>query len=96
MHAPPALRNKLLGSLRDMLWMVAPITVEVLVRWLGDGTAGRLTAAKRDEQTARGDLARARLGAWLAPAPPASPHLWLERAGTMARRRRRPPSPSAG
>ena len=77
LHAPPALRNKVLGSLRDMLWMVAPMTVEVLVRWLADGTAGRLTAARREEQTARGDLARARLGAWLAPAPAASQHLWL-------------------
>lgn len=77
LHAPPGLRGRLLGALRDTLWMVAPLTVEILVRWLADGTGERLTAAKRQEQAARGEFARARLGGWLAPAPAASPHLWL-------------------
>lgn len=77
LHAPAAMRTRLLSGLRDTVWMVPPLTVEILVRWLSDGTAERLTDAKRREQAARGALARARLGAWLAPAPAASPHLWL-------------------
>lgn len=77
LHGPAAMRAGLLGALRDMVWMVPPLTVEILARWLADGTAERLTEAKRREQMARGGLARARLGAWLAPAPAASPHLWM-------------------
>lgn len=76
-HGPAALRPRLLAGLRDTLWMVPPLLVEILARWLADGTAGRLAQAKREEQAARGALARARLGGWLAPAATASPHLWL-------------------
>lgn len=77
LHAPAVLHPRILAALRDTLWMTPPLTVEILVRWLADGTADRLTVAKRDEQMARGQLARARLNRWLAPAPAASPHLWL-------------------
>lgn len=77
LRGPRRLRSRLLGSLRDTLWMVAPLTVEILVRWLVDGTAARLAEAKRQEQIARGAIARSRLGGWLAPAPAASPHLWM-------------------
>ncbi|MEQ8813163.1 MAG: PLP-dependent aminotransferase family protein [Thalassobaculum sp.] len=76
-HGPTAMCPRLMAGLRDTLWMVPPLVVEILVRWLADGTAERLVEAKRQEQTARGALARARLGGWLAPAPAASPHLWL-------------------
>src|SRR3546814_15051594 len=47
LHAPRALRAKLLGSLRDMLWMVAPLPVEILVRWLADGKLGRASCRER-------------------------------------------------
>lgn len=77
LHAPAGLRPRILGALRDTLWMVAPLMVEILVRWLADGTADRLTEALRGEQISRGEVARARLGDWLAPTPAASPHLWL-------------------
>lgn len=77
-HAPPRLRARLNAGLRDTMWMVPPLMTEIMVRWLADGTAERLTRTKRREQTARGDIARARLGNWIAAAPPASPHLWLE------------------
>lgn len=77
LYGPRSLRPRLYGALRDTVWMVPPLTVEILVRWLADGTADRLIAAKRTEQIARGALARSRLSDWLAPAPAASPHLWL-------------------
>lgn len=76
-HGPEAMRTRLLAGLRDTLWMVPPLVVEILVRWLADGTARRLAEAKRQEQAARGALARARLGGWLSAAPVASPHHWL-------------------
>jgi DNA-binding transcriptional MocR family regulator len=77
LHGPPSLHAKQLGALRDMLWMTPPLMAEIAVRWIDDGTAARLLATKREEQVARGAMARERLGAWLATAPEASPHLWL-------------------
>ncbi len=76
-HGPEAMHAQLLAGLRDTVWMVPPLMVEILVRWLTDGTAARLTDSKRQEQTARGILARTRLGDWLSPCPEASPHHWL-------------------
>src|SRR3546814_19186205 len=54
LHAPRPLRAKLLGSLRAMLWLVAPLTVEILVRSPAAGTAERPPRATRDRAQADG------------------------------------------
>ncbi|NQW12241.1 MAG: PLP-dependent aminotransferase family protein [Alphaproteobacteria bacterium] len=77
LRVPKPLRARLVAALRDTLWMAPPLMVEILVRWLADGTADRLTQGKRREQAARTALARAHLGDWLTPAPTSAPHHWL-------------------
>lgn len=77
LRVPGSLRARVIAALRDTLWMAPPLMVEILVRWLADGTAEQLTQAKRREQAARTILARRHLGDWLTPAPDTSPHHWL-------------------
>ena len=77
LSAPRALRGKLQAAIRDSIWMSTPLMVEVLVRWLQDGTSDRLTAGKVAEQKVRTDLAQNILGDLDLAAPPACPHVWL-------------------
>ena len=77
LRVPRPLRTRLVAALRDTLWMAPPLMVEVLVRWLADGTAERLTQGKRHEQAARTALARQYLGDWLQPTSETCPHHWL-------------------
>lgn len=59
-------------------WMAAPLTAEIAVMWIEDGTADRIAAEQRHEAAARQQLARALLGDLAAGAHPNALHLWLE------------------
>jgi DNA-binding transcriptional MocR family regulator len=55
--------------------MAPPVTAELAARWIEDGLARRIVEWKREELTARQQIARRVLG-WRAPRP-ATPHVWL-------------------
>jgi len=86
MTAPENWRPRLQPTLRDMMWMAPPAMVELLLRWLEDGTADRLAAAKRDEMTARRALAADFLDAWGSPGrrPACTPGSHCQSAGGAA------------
>ncbi|MDF1794223.1 MAG: PLP-dependent aminotransferase family protein [Thalassobaculaceae bacterium] len=77
LHMPPRLRARGRAAIRDTIWMAAPLSVEVIVRWLADGTADRLAESKRRAQKARAAEARRLLGPLVAIHAEASPHAWL-------------------
>ncbi|MBO1318502.1 aminotransferase-like domain-containing protein [Acanthopleuribacter pedis] len=77
MMVPPPLRTRLLAAIHNTVWMAAPLMVEVATRWLADGTADRIIAAKREETQARQRLAAQILAPWTFAADPNGTHLWL-------------------
>lgn len=77
LHMPPRLRPRGRAAIRDTIWMTAPLCVEVVVRWLADGTADRLRDSKRRAQRARVAEARRLLGPMVSIEAEASPHAWL-------------------
>ncbi len=76
--APAALRARLLSGIHTSMWMPPPLMVEVTTRWLADGTAERLIAAKRRETESRQRLAQRVLGEHRPRAHPSGYQIWLE------------------
>ncbi|HYL06023.1 MAG TPA: PLP-dependent aminotransferase family protein [Thermoanaerobaculia bacterium] len=58
--------------------VAAPTLVDLATRWIVDGSASAIAAAKRREAQRRQEIAGAVLGAWKYASHPASSHLWLE------------------
>jgi DNA-binding transcriptional MocR family regulator len=58
-------------------WTAAPLLAELVARWIADGTAERVVAAKRAEIRQRRELFDAELGAAASPSDPRSPLAWL-------------------
>jgi DNA-binding transcriptional MocR family regulator len=75
--APEAAAERLAAAVRATCWMATPLAVEVGARWIADGTAARILAARRRETAARRALAMAALGRHQAVCPEGSLHLWL-------------------
>ncbi len=75
--APAPLRMRLLAAIHNTLWMAAPLMVEVATRWLADGTADRIIAAKRAEIAARHRIACEILAPWTFQSDPHGYQLWL-------------------
>lgn len=75
--APAPLRMRLLAAIHNTLWMAAPLMVEVATRWLADGTAERIIAAKRREIEARQSIAREILAPWTFQSDPLGYQIWL-------------------
>ncbi|GII25009.1 aminotransferase-like domain-containing protein [Planosporangium mesophilum] len=75
--APPDARARLVAAVRATAWLAAPLLGEVFARWVTDGTAGRVVAARVAAATARQALAAELLGRYAVPASPRAPHLWL-------------------
>jgi DNA-binding transcriptional MocR family regulator len=73
--APTTLHARLLTAVRASTWTVAPLLAEIVVRWLADGTADRILAARRKASATRlalaTDLLDVRHG-------PGAAHVWLE------------------
>ncbi|HEY8549002.1 MAG TPA: PLP-dependent aminotransferase family protein [Vicinamibacterales bacterium] len=83
LRAPAALVPRIAAAVFATAVMAPPFAVELLARWIEEGTAARVLAWKRSEYAARAALAR-RIFAIDTPTPVA-PHVWLPlREGTTA------------
>src|SRR5579859_4297684 len=69
---------KLAGVLRATTLMAPPLMAALASRWINDGTLDQVTAAIRDENAARQQLATAILGGNRFAADPHGHHLWLK------------------
>lgn len=78
MSAPEAWRPRLQPCLRDMMWMAPPSMVEVLIRWLDNGTAARMESEKREEMAGRQALVREMLAPYPIASHPTGLQAWLE------------------
>ena len=76
-HAPVDHARSLRAAVNLTCWMPPPLMAEIASRWIGDGTADRLTAFQRDEAAARQAMARDLLPAGHARAHPTGFHVWL-------------------
>jgi DNA-binding transcriptional MocR family regulator len=74
---PPAARARLVAAVRATAWLAAPLLGEVFARWVTDGTAATVVAARVTASTARHALAADLLTPYAVPGAPQAPHLWL-------------------
>ncbi|MFF9409543.1 PLP-dependent aminotransferase family protein [Streptomyces anandii] len=75
--APEAAYAPVAAAVRATTWLTAPLLGEVFARWVDDGTAERITAARRAAAHSRNATAREILAGLGVRADPAAPHLWL-------------------
>ena len=78
MLAPPRLRDTLRNVVQMSCWMPAPLTTEIVHRWINDGTADRLNSWLRQEMAARLELAHDILGQTIQLQEGPRFHLWLQ------------------
>ncbi|MFD5461266.1 PLP-dependent aminotransferase family protein [Kitasatospora sp. NPDC127059] len=78
---PDGLRDQVAGALRTGGWAPSGFALEAAVRWIGDGTAAAVAAAKRADAAARQALAREALAGQRLRADPCSFYLWWELPG---------------
>ena len=81
-------------ALRSGGWTAGRFALEAGVRWIGDGTVGRLVAAKRADAAARQRVVAEQLAGFAVRADPCAYYAWWElpqpwRADTFLPRRRR-------
>ncbi|MEO0651427.1 MAG: PLP-dependent aminotransferase family protein [Planctomycetota bacterium] len=77
LRAPRDRMEEVARHVQDNCWSVAPLMVELITRWIADGTADRIVARRRVESSERLELARRFLGPWSFAAHPHGFHLWL-------------------
>ena len=75
--APERMVAALATSLRATVWMAAPLMAEIASEWINDGTADSLIEQKRQEASARQEIANRVLKGFKFDAHPFSFHLWL-------------------
>ena len=75
--APARMRETLASSIWNTVVMASPVTAALATSLVGDGTAARVVAWKREEMRARQALARRVLPRLSADTHLASPHVWL-------------------
>lgn len=78
LRAPEVLRERLEAALRAQSWMVPPLMVEAVCRWVGYDDAGDLLAWQTAELTERQALARRRLAAFELGGRSQGANLWLK------------------
>ncbi|MEH6628973.1 MAG: PLP-dependent aminotransferase family protein [Motiliproteus sp.] len=69
--------SQVVGRLRASSWMASPMTVDVVSRWIREGTAERLLSWQRDQLARRQQLAAKVLAGHAYQANPQGPLLWL-------------------
>ncbi|MCG6657993.1 PLP-dependent aminotransferase family protein [Halomonas campisalis] len=79
--APAVLRERLGAALRAQSWMVPPLMVEAVCRWVASRDSERLLAWQTEELGARQRLARERLAAFAPTGRPHGANLWLPLPG---------------
>jgi DNA-binding transcriptional MocR family regulator len=75
--APKDRHDRLSSAIRSTIWMAAPLMVEIVTRWIRDGSVDRLATEKRQQAILRQTLARKILGAETFNSRPSAYHLWL-------------------
>ncbi|HEY4164839.1 MAG TPA: PLP-dependent aminotransferase family protein, partial [Dongiaceae bacterium] len=68
---------RLTAAIRATTMMASPLSAAIVTHWIGDGTAGKITAAIRQESAARQRIAAAILKGTDCAAHPEGHHLWL-------------------
>lgn len=74
--APRMLRSGLSSALRSGGWSAPAFAVEAATRWIADGSAAKIAAAKVDDAQARQRIAADRLTGFAVSANPCAYHLW--------------------
>lgn len=77
-RGPARLVDAIHGAVALTCWMPPPLTVEIVARWIADGTADRLTEAQRAAAVHRHGVARALLGDLAIAGDPNGLHMWLQ------------------
>ncbi len=75
--APAAAVERLAAGIWTTTWMAPPLMAEIATRWIEDGTAERLLAARRREASERQRLAARVLAGFRFDAHPHGYYLWL-------------------
>lgn len=75
--APPTARARLVAAVRATAWLAAPLLAEVFTRWVEDGTADTVVAARAAASTARHAVSAELLAGYAQPGADCAPHLWL-------------------
>lgn len=75
---PPGQEQKATDLIRATIWTAPPIGAAIASLWVGDGTAAKLEAEKRQEADERQRLARSLLQGFSCRSHPRSMHLWVE------------------
>ncbi|MFJ5774870.1 PLP-dependent aminotransferase family protein [Streptomyces sp. NPDC093094] len=86
---PPGRTEAVGAALRSGGWGAGRFALEAAVRWIGDGTVGRLVAAKREDAARRQRLVAEHLAGFAVRSDPHAYHAWWElpapwRADTFA------------
>lgn len=69
--------SQVVGRLRASAWMTSPITVELVSRWIREGTAERLLSWQQDQLTRRQRMASQAFQGHHFQAHPQGPVIWL-------------------
>jgi DNA-binding transcriptional MocR family regulator len=73
---PPGMQQRIANTIRTTIWETSPLMSALLAKWIQDGTADRMIARKREEVSARHELARGILCS-TPPPPHITPHWWI-------------------
>lgn len=76
--APGSHTGRLADALRSGAWTAARFNLEAATRWIADGTAATVEAAKRADAEARHRLVRRRLGGFRIRTDPRAYYCWWE------------------
>lgn len=76
--APPGRVDDLVLGLGATLWMTPPIAVEIVCRWIEDGTMGELVRWQRDELLVRNAIAADIFDGFDYAALPSGLNIWLQ------------------
>jgi DNA-binding transcriptional MocR family regulator len=76
--APAGLADPVASALRSGGWTVSGYALQAAVGWIGDGTAARLCAAKREEVAVRQEIAAEALGGCAVRTDPYSCFCWWD------------------
>jgi DNA-binding transcriptional MocR family regulator len=75
--APPGMAERLAATVRVTTWGAAPLTTEVVACWIRDGAAEAILDARREEASARRDLARETLDGLGVGLSAGAYHMWM-------------------
>ncbi|MDT3397369.1 PLP-dependent aminotransferase family protein [Streptomyces sp. B1866] len=75
---PPDLARRVASALRSGCWLASRFALEAAERWIHDGTAAAMEAAKREDAAARQRIVADRLAGEAVRADPHAYHCWWE------------------